>query len=204
MDRVWLQEMSWAQVQEVLKRTNIILLPIGATEQHGPHLPLGVDTYIPMYAAEEIARRSGVPAAPPIWFSPCEWHMGFPGTISISPKTMMELVADVSRSLRRHGFRHFIALKGHTSGNNPVLLSAADAIQLELPDVRLWVVDLVLMTREATLRACASGTLYHADEVETSQMLVARQDLVHLEKAKAVIPPAWSHLVRLDYRSVDD
>ena len=204
MDHVLMQDMSWPEIAQVLERTNVVLIPCGATEQHGPHLPLGVDTFVPMYAAEEIGRRAGVPVAPPVWFAPCEWHMGFPGTISISPATLISLLGDICRSLRRHGFRNFVLLNGHTSGNNPALISAADTIQVEMPDVRLWVVDVVLMARRVAFQVCEGEIMYHADEVEASQMLVARKDLVHLEKAKKVVPKTRSRFMQLDYRSDDD
>jgi len=198
MNRIWLHEMSWPEVEQVLNRTDVILLPVGATEQHGRHLPLGVDTYIPMHAAERIARGANVPIAPPVWFAPCEWHMGFPGTISLKPTTM------ICHSLRRHGFKNFIILNGHTSGANPSLLSAADEIQLEMPDVRLWIVDVVLMAWKACLKVCEADILYHADEIEASQMLVARKDLVHLEKTRPIIPQPKSRFIKVDYRGGDD
>ncbi len=199
----WLQEMSWPEVAEVLKRTDVILLPVGATEQHGLHLPLGVDTYVPMHAAERIAEGAGVPIAPPVWFAHCEWHMGFPGTISLKPSTLIALLRDIVHSLRRHGFRNFIVLNGHTSGANPTLLTAADEIQLEMPDVRLWVVDVVLMAWKACLKVCEAEVLEHADEIEASQMLVARKDLVHLEKTRPILPKFTSEFTRVDYRSSD-
>lgn len=204
MNRVWMQEMTWPEIQEKLRQTDIVLVPVGATEQHGPHLPLGVDTFIPIYAAEQIAQRSGVPIAPPMWFAPCEHHMGFPGTISVRPTTLIALLRDVCHSLRRHGFKNFILLNGHTSGNNPALLSAADEIQLELPDVRLWVADVVLMAWETTLKVCKAEILYHGDEVEASQMLVARKDLVWLDRAKKILPQPRSRFIKTDYRAGED
>jgi len=204
MSRIWLQEMSWPEVEEVLKRTDIILLPVGATEQHGHHLPLGVDTYVPMHAAERIARAADVPIAPPVWFAPCEWHMGLPGTISLKPTTMIALMRDICHSLRRHGFKNFIALNGHTSGANPSLLSAADEIQVEMPDVRLYVADVVLMAWEACQKVCEADILFHADEIEASQMLVARKDLVHLEKTRPIIPQGKSRFIKTDYSDNGD
>jgi len=203
MEKLWMQEMSWPEIKAKLQETDIVLIPAGSTEQHGPHLPLGVDTFIPIYIAEEVAKRTGVPIAPPIWFAPCEWHMGFPGTISIRPTTLISLLFDICRSLRRHGFRNFIIINGHTSGNNPALISAADEIQTEMPDVRVWVVDVVLMAKKAVLDVCEAEILYHADEVEASQMLVAREDLVQLEKAKKIIPKTKSRFIKLDYRPSD-
>ena len=190
MAPLWLQDMSWPEVQDRLTRTQCILIPVGSTEQHGPHLPLGVDTFVPIHACEEIARRSGIPIAPPVWFGTCEWHMGFAGTISLRPSTVIALFADIFGSLVRHGFRNLIIINGHGGGYNPALTSAADEFQIGAPEARVWIADVFGMARDTVLNVCESDLLYHADEIETSQMLVARADLVHLDKAEVSIPSA--------------
>ncbi len=205
MSRVLLQEMTWPEVQKKIDSNILeVLLPIGSTEQHGPHMPLGVDTYIPMWAAEQVAHQTGTPVAPPLWYAPCEHHMGFPGTISLRSSTMMNILFDMCSSLRRHGFREFIILNGHTSGANPVLLTAIDEIQRELKDVRVWIVDVVLMARDAVFGAAETDILYHADEVEAAQMLVARPDLVWLDKAEKIEPVPQSPFMPLGYRGERD
>lgn len=196
-----LAEMSFNEVQDYVKSSNIIIIPFGSVEQHGYHLPLGVDTYIPLWLAEEISKKTGVVIAPPLWFAPCEWHMGFHGTISLQPRTMMSVTFDICDSLYRHGFRNFIGINGHTSGNNPSLLCAADEIQIAHKDAKLWIVDTVLMAKDVTIEVCEADILYHADEVEASQMLVARKDLVHIEKGRNITPKIDSDVVRLDYRA---
>lgn len=207
MQRVWMQEMSSPSVKEVLQKTDFVLIPAGSTEQHGPYLPLGVDTFIPMYAAEQIARRTGVPITPPIWFAPCEWHMGFPGTITIRPTTVVSLLVDIIRSLRRHGFKNFVVLNGHTAGTNPALLTAADEVQVELPDVRVWVADVSLMSKTAINETCEAPIVSHADELEASQMIIARGDLVNLDDLKRtqpMLPKERSEFLKVGYRFKGD
>jgi creatinine amidohydrolase len=203
MQQVWIQEMTSRDVEEILQETDMALLPVGSTEQHGPSLPLGVDTFIPMYAVEQIAKKTGVPIVPPIWFAPCEWHMGFSGTITVKPTTFIGLIVDVCRSLRRHGFKNFIIVNGHTVGANPALLTAADEIQSELPDVRVWVADVALMSTEAWGEACEAPVVSHADELEASQMMVARGDLVGPEDVKRLqptLPDERSRFLKVGYR----
>lgn len=204
MERLLMQEMTWAEVEARFEESGTVIIPMGSTEQHGHHLPLGVDTFIPIYAAEKISQKTGVPVVPPIWFSTCEHHMCFPGTITIRPTTLMLLVKDVCTSLYKHGVRDIIILNGHTSGANSALLCAAEEMQTDIEDLRLWIVDVVKMAWEAINKVCEAEILFHADEVEASQMLVIREDLVWLEKAKKIIPEPKSKFVKVDYRESGD
>ena len=70
--KLWLHEMTWPEIDEVLNRTSTVLVPMGSTEQHGPHLPEGTDTYVPSHLAELVALETGVPIAPPVWLTTCE------------------------------------------------------------------------------------------------------------------------------------
>jgi creatinine amidohydrolase len=105
-----LYEMTWEEAQEVLRETNLVILPTGSTEQHGPHLPLGNDAL----QVREMARRivvqlgeKGVKsvAGPLIPFGVASYHMPFPGTISLQASTFQTLMFEVCMSLYRHGFR---------------------------------------------------------------------------------------------------
>ena len=89
MMSVWLQELTSDDVEAYLEREATIIVPIGATETHGPHLPLGTDTYEAMDYAEAIATKAGVLCAPPIWFGDSPHHMGRPGTISLRSTTVI-------------------------------------------------------------------------------------------------------------------
>lgn len=201
MKKCLMAEMTWSEIGEYVKTSDIVLLPFGSTEQHGPHLPLGVDTYIPLWLCEEISSRTGTLIAPPLWFSCCEWHMSRPGTVSLRTRTLIDMTFDICDSLYQHGFRNFICVNGHTSGSNPQLLCAADEIQKAHPDIKFWIADPVLMAKDAVMKTCECEVLYHADEVEASQMLVARPDLVHLERCKANIPHIDSSVIHFDYRA---
>jgi creatinine amidohydrolase len=196
-DKLWLAEMSWPEIEQVLTRTTTVLLPMGSTEQHGPHLAEGTDTYVPAYLAEAVARVSGVPIAPPLWLTTCESHMGFAGTISLRPSTVIALLRDVCGSLARHGFRDFVLLNGHLGGAHPALLSAAEEIQAELGEVSLWDIDLNAIAFDELVAICDSDVFPHAEELEVSQMLAIRPDLVDLEKAVDVPVDGANPFLRL-------
>src|SRR5690349_13991646 len=108
MRSVWLNELTSDDVEAYLKRDDTIIVPIGATETHGPHLPLGTDTFEAVDYSEGIARAAGVLVTPPIWFGDSPHHMGRPGTISIASQTLIDLLKDVYRSLIHHGFTRIV------------------------------------------------------------------------------------------------
>lgn len=203
MKEILLGEMTWKEVKEYLKECDIILLPFGSTEQHGHHLPLGVDTYIPLWICKEVSKKTGTVVAPPLWFSSCEWHMNKEGTISLRTRTLLDITFDICDSLYHHGFRNFVCVNGHTSGSNPQLLCAADEIQKAHVDAKFWIADPVMTARKTVLNECKCKILGHAEEVEASQMLVARPELVHLEKSKANLPEINSKFIHLNYREND-
>lgn len=114
-----LQEMSWPEVKDYLKKSDMIIIPLGSTEQHGPHLPLGTDYYSSLEISKKISAKTGVVVAPLLWLGYCEYHMGFPGTISISPETMEQVLFESVQSLMKHGFKRFVFFNGH--GGNDIV-----------------------------------------------------------------------------------
>ena len=196
---VWWAELSWPEVDKVLKNTDTVLLPMGSTEQHGRHLPLGVDGYIPIGIAEKVSAITGVPILPPIWYSTCSWHQGFTGTIHISSDTLIRQVVEICASVQRYGIKHIIGINGHTGGSDPALMVAADKV-LEKTGARFWIACVVDVARDAIIDLCTSPVLGHADEIETAEMMAIRPDLVHLNCVKASNRVPKSEFLSLNYR----
>jgi creatinine amidohydrolase len=121
---VWIQDLTWEEVSSYLERERIVIVPVGSTEQHGPAGVLGVDSYVAMTLAEDVAERMGALVAPPIWYGDSSHHGAFPGTITVRPDTLTLLIRGVARSLARHGFDRIILLNGHKGSNLPALNSA--------------------------------------------------------------------------------
>jgi len=202
MRRIWLQDMTWREVEGVVARSKgVVLLPVGSVEQHGLHLPLGTDTYLAIGLAEDAAERTGVPVAPPIWYGWSPHHMAYPGSTTIRPEILIELVYDVISSLSRHGFKRFIIINGHRIANIPWLQVAAERAQREL-GVRVYLFDPAYMSREV-VDELGFGPVGHADEIETSHMLYRFPELVHLERARDYVPEA-KPLYIVDPRGVGD
>ncbi len=180
-----LAEMGWPDVAAYLTQDDRIILPIGSTEQHGRHLPLGTDTLVPLELARRLAERTGVLVAPPLPYGMSLHHLGFPGSLSLRPETLAHVLQDLLRSLYRHGFRRVFLLNGHGGNVAPVQVALAN-LMTDLPDlaakVRHWwrepaVNDLL----QAALDLPGVG---HADASETAPLLALRPDLVQLERAQ--------------------
>ena len=190
-----LTEMSGAEVRKALQRTTTILIPCGATEDHGPHLPLGTDSM----EAREICRRTaialeadGCPVVigPVIPFGTSSFHMAFAGTVSISSRTLTQLLHEVCMSLYQGGFRNFIFIHGH-DGNLPSMMVAAQEIVDATRDARSVVLNWLapLSKVYSTIQTSTKGE-GHGGEGETSRLLVTHPELVHPELGCAYyVPP---------------
>jgi creatinine amidohydrolase len=119
--------MTWPEVERYLERSTGILVPIGSTEQHGPNGLLGTDTICPDTVARLVGEAVGAAVAPPLAVGMSQHHMAFPGSITLKPSTLLQVVRDVVESLARHGFDHVYFLNGH-GGNIATLQSAFSEI----------------------------------------------------------------------------
>jgi len=177
-----LQEMSWTDVRDYLKTSDMVIIPIGSTEQHGPHLPLGTDYYEATGISELISARTGVVMAPVLLVGYSEYHSGFPGTLSLKPETMEQVLFETAEMLIKYGFRRFMFFNYH--GGNHVAESK--------------VIHRINHTTEAIAVAIGHGSPIqkgryqgkdevgdeHAGIGETSLMLYLKPELVKMERAE--------------------
>ncbi|MCI8649016.1 MAG: creatininase family protein [Anaerotruncus sp.] len=196
---IWWQELSWPEVAQLMEKTDTVLLPIGSTEQHGRHLPLGVDVFIPMGIAQRVSAQTGVPILPPIWYVPCAWHQSFPGAIHVSAQTVIAQIVEICDSLSKYGVKHVIGINGHTGGCDSTLVVAADQV-LEKTEARFWIASVVEVANDEILALCDSPVLGHADEIETSKMMALRPELVHLEGVEPNNQQPRSAFLSVNYR----
>ncbi|MEK9500161.1 creatininase family protein [Gaopeijia maritima] len=182
------EELTWTEVAELDRARTVAILPIGAVEAHGPHLPLATDVVIAEAMARAAAgrlREAGHPALvlPALHYTSAGFASGFPGTISVSPSTVTALVADIAASLESQGFRTLALANAHLDPTHIASLNAARAaashegFALLHPDVtrRPWALRL---TEEFRSGAC------HAGRYEGSIVMAARPDLVRRERAR--------------------
>jgi creatinine amidohydrolase len=185
-------EMTTEEVRDYLKRNDRILVPIGSTEEHGPHLPLITDTLIASEIAKRLAQRLDAIISTPIPFGNSMEHKGFAGLVSLRPSTLIELVKDVVLSLAHDGFRKIIFINGHGT-NDSLLYYAFQEVHESLPD-RTLVFHLSYWRGlqaggfDQTGEFLSAKVGVHANIGETSAVLKIAPHLVHMEKALEEFP----------------
>ncbi len=115
-----LERMTWPQAEAYFKENDTVIVPLGSTECHGTHLPLGTDTLIPMKITDELEKRTDTLIAPAMPYGSTDYLSVFPGTVSLGPEVTYQVMYRILDGLRKHGARRFVVLNGH-GGNNPVL-----------------------------------------------------------------------------------
>jgi creatinine amidohydrolase len=186
---VELDRMSWPEVQaELAAGRDTVVIAFGATEQHGPHMPLATDALIGDHLARLVADELDAFVAPTVRVGCSEHHLEFPGTLSVSAETFHAVVADLVRSLARGGFRRVVLLPTH-GGNFGPLAEAIDKLgPIEGVQLRA-LTDLGALMAIAQLGADEFGVPLnegglHAGEWETSMLETIHPDLVHHERGQ--------------------
>jgi creatinine amidohydrolase len=205
-----LQLQTWQEVEAYLKTSRGMILPIGSTEQHGPIGLIGTDAICAEVIARGVGAATGALVAPTIAVGMAQHHLGFPGTMTLRPSTLIAVLRDIVESLARHGFERFYFLNGH--GGNIATLSAAFseiyaarslATESNVPPVkcrlRNWWANQEVQGLAKELYGNAEGS--HATPSE-----VALTQFAHPEAIKAAIldPPIapWGDFAdAADYRS---
>lgn len=214
---VHLERMTWPQVEEALDAgMTTVLVACGAVEQHGPHLPLLVDSEHGTHLAAEVARRLGdALVAPTIRVGCSEHHLDFPGTVSLQTETFEAVCRDYTTSLARHGFRTIAFLPSH-GGNFRPLAEMVERLDRAAGDGTRVVAftDLMAVMRtwrriaeeEAGLGGRVGG---HADVAESSILLHLFPDLVRRDRAEAgytadLEPETFDRVLTEGFRSVTE
>ena len=179
------------QIREWASRPEaVVVLPIGAIEQHGAHLPVDVDVHIATELALRAARTDGgALVAPALAFGLSASHRRFPGTLSLRTETMLAVVHDLLTSIVGSGFRRILLLNGH-NGNAAILGQVAIDVGLET-GAEVYSVAYFDLAAETyrSLRATADGGSGHACEFETSIQLALRPDAVGDERDVHYVQP---------------
>jgi creatinine amidohydrolase len=163
-----LAEQAWTDVADVARST-VLVVPLGSTEQHGPHLPLGTDTAVAVELVRRLAgSRDGVLAAPALPYGSAGEHAGFAGTLSIGGPALELVLLELARSADAFAGVAFVSAHG---GNAGPLAAATHTLHREGRTVLAW-------------SPTVAGGDAHAGRTETSMMLALRPDLVALDRAR--------------------
>ena len=183
-DPVMWEEFDAMSIHALIENLDAAIIPIGAIEQHGAHLPMNVDTEIDMAVAVAVSAITGIPVTPPVSIGVSASHGDFPGTLTLRPETMISVMEDLTDSLYRSGVRQFVFMSGHI-WNNGALDVSAEKLRTRYDDVRVRSVGYVTMYPgpEVDGHVTYGRGLMHANFFETSVMLHLRPDLVKMDCA---------------------
>ena len=177
-----LTEMTWPEVEEALATARLAIIPVGAHEQHGPHMNESCDAVL----AEAMARKLGerlFPLAivtPTVNMGVSPHHMNFPGTITLRPETLLAVLRDMVTSLKQHGLTRFLFLNGH-GGNQSTLNLATQSLSQEL-GVECYYAKTTASATES-IKAHVDSKLYgHSCEREVSEALYLAPHLVRQDR----------------------
>lgn len=187
---VFLGEMTNPEVEAFLEKHHTIIVPTGATEQHGPHAPLLTDVLIPQEIARRAAPHIGALVAPPINYTLSYPHVGFTGLVHIRIPTFMALIEDLCVAFANSGFKRIIFLNGHYDNTYAIAYACANAADKISKDVKAFPINYWDgLTAEEVAEFSTLKTGLHANAAETSAVLAINPDLVDMDRANAEFPP---------------
>lgn len=194
--RIHLAHLTTDEFAAALGEGRWILLPLGAVEQHGPHLPLGTDLLYAEHVCAQVGERVRGLVAPALPYGVCRAMRNFPGTVSLTLPTLTALLREIVAEFVRHGGRKFALISGHAEGAQ---LEAMREAVLPLVNADPALTVLVIgpydflgpIRREADLE----GTDGHAGSIETSQMLAMAEEVVRTDRIPAVTRPRLSRFL---------
>jgi creatinine amidohydrolase len=184
--RTLLAEMTREQIRAIAPETTVVL-PTAAIEQHGPHLPILTDTLacttICQRSAEIASAQTPVTVAPPVHFGSSHHHFPYPGVLSLTNATFIQVVTEICESLARSGFRRIAIINGHGGNDEAIRVAARDVVlahPVSIAAASYWTIAGQALIDEG--KAPEIGSLPgHAGAFETSLVLALRSDLVDPE-----------------------
>lgn len=178
------------EVGEKILKKKIAILPIGAVEAHGPHLPLATDTILAERLSYRLSEKIDAFVLPSLPYGQVWSLRNFPGSINISNDSLISFLVDIGRSLSNQGFTTFVLVNGHL-GNQVALKEMARILYDEIPEFKIFYFfypGMNAVVKEIRETPSAHATYFHACEIETSIMLYLAEEHARMDKAICDIP----------------
>lgn len=195
-----MDEMSWTEFDRRRKETDTIIVPTGAVEIYGPHLPMGADGIAAMAVSERVAARTGALVAPLLPIGESSSLTCYPGTLTLKRETFQTVIEEIFLQLINYGFKNFLFITGHASNVDPISYYCRKYQKeygIKCGQVDWWRFTNANGSEIFELKGyMAHG---HASECGTSVMLYLRPELVHMEDAKRVEPTGDAYTKYTDF-----
>ncbi len=192
----YLPHMTAPEVRDLLTRSDMVIVPVASLEQHGLHLPIGTDFLNGVERAKLIAQEVDVLVAPILMPGQSPYHMGFPGTITLSSETIQAVYVEAVHSLIKHGFKRFLILNAH-GGNRAITTFIVDRINQETAGIAVDLGAAAAPFREGTSIPPATVFDRHGGVGETSNSLYLMPSLVDMGSAVTATLTMPDHLERM-------
>jgi creatinine amidohydrolase len=189
----YLPHMTSPEVDALLAKTDMVIIPIASLEQHGGHLPIGTDFINGVERCKLIAQERDILVAPILMVGQSPYHMGFAGTVTLKAETIIQVHLEAVESLIHHGFRRFIIMNAH-GGNRAISTLIVDQINQTTAGVAVSFGEAVSPYMEPSSVAASTVLDRHGGTGETSNSLYLMPDLVQLDKAVAAELTLPEHL----------
>ena len=178
--------LTWEEIKALrASGMEMVLLPVGATEQHGPHLGTGMDTVSATRLAHAVSAQTGVPVLPALPYGCSLGHSRFwPGTLSLQPQTLIDTVVQIFDWVHSAGFNRMMMINGHVTNFAP-LRCALEIIRSQFDGAMVAVRSVAEISARVRAEFFADGEDWHANSAETSLMLALAPEMVRPEKLNA-------------------
>jgi creatinine amidohydrolase len=192
-----LVHLTWTEIRDLNKQQGVVLLPVGAIEQHGPHLPVTTDTLLVTNMLKRAMQL--IPLNVPAWRLPAvsygksNEHQNFPGTISLSSDTLTAILKDIAASLLRAGFRRLAFVNGH-GGNSALLELVARDIRADTGLMVFCIQPSFWLEPPFKISEQEKRFGIHAGELETSLILAMQPAFVRMDKRSKHYPEPHFHV----------
>ena len=196
MEAYIMENMTWKEVEEALVNIEFAIIPVGAHEQHSPYIAESCDSVRAKRFSELLAKKMHPKSivTPTINIGVSPHHMSFPGTITLKPSTLINLLFDIVKSLYKHGINKFVFLNSH-GGNDSALGAAVDEIRADL-DVSLMSFKYTSLAPKSIKKNIKSNIYGHACEREVSELLYLDPSIIRdskIEKGNTIDEGTYFH-----------
>ncbi len=184
------ETLTWEEIA-ALRQSGMdsVLLPVGATEQHGPHLGVGMDSVNARLVCEAVSAQTGVPWLPVVSYGCSLGHSRrWPGTIALQPGTLTETVVQIYEWIQVFGFRRLFIVNGHV-GNAAPLRCALELIRSRFDNALLRLCNIAEISPRVRAEFSADAEDWHANAAETSLMLAGAPEMVRVDKVATADDP---------------
>jgi creatinine amidohydrolase len=187
----FLSNMTWTDIRDLDKHEGVLVLPVGAIEQHGPHLPICTDALIAermvALALERLPDSANVWGLPVQSYGKSNEHTGYAGTFALSATTLMAVVRDIALGAKRAGFRRLAFVNGH-GGNSALLAMMARDIRAETGLMTFTLLSSAGASDPVSIARDEIRFGIHAGDWETSIVLALEPNLVQMDRAPSAFP----------------